>query len=155
MPSTDDNNDKRENDDPTCDLCPRPAVVHATEINHGVSTHRHLCAHHAAEAPELAGIKPCLSMMANPTAPLSIELQAMSSVAANLRGTANFIRRHGRMPATAAELEEGMALTPPFPTTDVTDPNLRTYLHESDALLEFYDTFGRLPPPSDDTPPAQ
>jgi len=81
-------------------------------------------------------------------AALNTETRAMTGLAANLRGTANFIRRHGRPPRTAAELEEGMSLRQPFPTTEITDPNLLTYLRESDAFLEFFDTFGRLPSPS-------
>lgn len=72
-------------------------------------------------------------------AALNAETQAMSALAAQLRGTANFIRRHGRPPRTTAELEEGIALRPPFPTTQVTDPNLLTYLRESDAFLEFFE----------------
>src|SRR4051812_17546015 len=80
---------------------------------------------------------------------LSTETQAMSGLAANLRGTANFIRRHGRPPRTTAELNEGMSLHPPFPTTDITDPNLLTYLKESDAFLEFFE--GLSPSPDDPT----
>ena len=78
------------------------------------------------------------------TSLLSTETQAMSALAAQLRGTANYIRRHGRPPRTAAELEEGIALRPPFPTATITDPNLLTYLKESDAFLEFFD--GLAPP---------
>ena len=73
------------------------------------------------------------------TSLLSSETHAMSGLAAQLRGTANFIRRHGRPPRTTAELEEGIALRPPFPTPEITDPNLLTYLRESDAFLEFFE----------------
>lgn len=82
------------------------------------------------------------------TSLLTSETQAMSGLAASLRGTANFIRRHGRPPRTVEELEEGMSLHPPFPTAEITDPNLLTYLKESDAFLECFDTFGCPPPPS-------
>ena len=58
------------------------------------------------------------------TSLLSSETHAMSGLAAQLRGTANFIRRHGRPPRTTAE---------------ITDPNLLTYLRESDAFLEFFE----------------
>ena len=83
------------------------------------------------------------------TSLLSSETHAMSGLAAQLRGTANFIRRHGRPPRTTAELEEGIALRPPFPTTTLTDPNLLTYLRESDAFLEFFEALA--PPPDEPT----
>jgi hypothetical protein len=127
----------------TCDLCDRPAVVHATEVNGGVTTERHLCERHAAEVPELAQVKPrndASSGFTDVMTSLSAEKQAMAGLAANLRGAANFIRRHARMPATAADLEEGMSLRAPFPIIEIADPNLRTYLQESDAFLQFYDT---------------
>lgn len=143
-------------DNPRCDLCSRPAVVHATEIRDGVTTQRHLCATHAAQIPELASIQSDShgSPVANAIHDMIVERQAMTGLTANLRGTANFIRRHGRMPRTVAELEEGMSLRPPFPTTDITDPNLRTYLEESDAFLEWFDDCDLLSPPPPDEPPA-
>jgi hypothetical protein len=142
---------------PTCDLCDHPAVVHTTEIHNGVTTHRHLCAAHAAQVPELADPKP----NAQPPTPeaalaaLPAETRAMTGLAANLRGTANFIRRHGRPPQTAAELEEGISLHPPFPAVEITDPNLRTYLEESDAFLRWFDGCDVLTPPSDRPPTPQ
>ena len=84
--------------------------------------------------------------MPNLTSLLSTETQAMSALAAQLRGTANYIRRHGRPPRTTEELDEGIALRPPFPTTIITDPNLLTYLRESDAFLEFFQGLAPEPP---------
>jgi hypothetical protein len=136
---------------PTCDLCDHPATV----IKDGVTTQQYLCATHAAELSDLADVQPPahLSTPAATLAALPAETQAMTGLAANLRGTANFIRRHGRPPQTVAELEEGISLHPPFPTTDVTDPNLRTFLEESDAFLQWYDGCDLLTPPSSDEPP--
>jgi len=83
------------------------------------------------------------------------ETQAMTGLAANLRGTANFIRRHGRPPRTTTELKEGMSLHPPFPTTDIPDPNLRTFLEESDAFLQWFEGCDLLAPPPDELPIPQ
>jgi hypothetical protein len=139
-----------------CDLCDSVAVVHATEVNGGVTIHRHLCERHGAELAELAQAKPIDDTpLAFGAAIKSLvaETHAMAGLAANLRGTANFIRRHGRMPATLADLEEGMSLCAPFPTVEIPDPNLRTYLEESDAFLQFYDNCGYLAPRPDGSPP--
>ena len=133
---------------PTCDLCDQPATVHLTDITDGHLTQRHLCPEHAAASPDLPAADPCRAI-GGLTSLLSAQTQAMSGMIAHLRGTANYIRRHGRPPRTVAELEQGIALRPPFPPTNITDPNLLTYLKESDAFLEFFEALAPEPPSPD------
>jgi hypothetical protein len=133
---------------PACDLCPRPATVHQTDIVDGHLTERHLCWQHAAESHGLTTSDPSAAS-AFLASLLSTETHAMSGLAAQLRGTANYIRRHGRPPRTVDELDEGMSLRPPFPTAPISDPNLLTYLKESDAFLESFESFT---PPLPDEP---
>jgi hypothetical protein len=72
----------------------------------------------------------------------------------NLRGTANFTRRHGRMPASVEELREGMALQDDVTGVEITDPEARAQLKYVDGLLKFCEAHGRMPRTPDEMPPA-
>jgi hypothetical protein len=78
-----------------------------------------------------------------------------TAVVDNLRGTANFVRRYGRMPASVGELEEGMGLVEPFPIAEEVDGELRRHLRQWDAVLDFHRRHGRLPRTSEEIPPAE
>jgi hypothetical protein len=118
--------------------------VFTTGIDHGRETSGRLCARHATEAgygelARRASEAPPAVAAPGPGQPAAV------GVVNNLRGTANFLRRHGRMPSSVAELTEGMNLREPFPTAAIADPELRRFLDEADAVLRFYEAQGRLP----------
>lgn len=72
----------------------------------------------------------------------------------NLRGTSNFARRHGRMPATVEELLEGMSLPDDVAGAEVSDPELQAQLKWVNGLIAFCRAHGRMPRTVDEMPPA-
>jgi hypothetical protein len=137
----------------TCDVCGSPATVHETEIRDGAEVERHLCAEHA----DLSGISPGLApgqMVVNGVVCSTVEEAAMRGAIDNLRGTANFMRRHGRMPGSVEELREGMALQDDAAGVEIADPTVLAQLKWIDALIEFCKTHGRMPQTPDEMPPA-
>jgi hypothetical protein len=134
----------------TCDVCGSPAAVHETEIRDGEEVERHLCAEHA----DLSDIPPGLApgqMIVSGVVCSTVEEAAMQRAVDNLRGSANFARRHGRMPASVEELREGMALQDDVAGVEIRDPAVRAQLKWIDALIEFCKTHGRMPRTPDET----
>src|SRR5262249_30094399 len=141
----------RRMDNFTCDVCGSPAIVHETEIRDGEEVERHLCAEHA----DLSGIRPGLApgqLVVNGVVCSTVKEAAMRGILDNLRGSANFIRRHGRMPASVEELCEGMTLQDDVAGVEITDPAVRAQLKWIDALLEFCQTHGRMLRTPDEMP---
>ena len=113
----------------TCDLCAQPATVHMTEIRNGQKSERHLCVAHAGQA----GIQ------------LPSQEHGTKGMLDNLRGTARFIRRHGRPPSSVEELREGMAPDGDFPIVEIGDAALRQKVEWMEGLIAFGETHGRMP----------
>src|ERR1043166_4355068 len=113
-------------DNNACDICGQPASVHMTEIRDGQKVERHLCAGHA----DANGIKlPAPGQMLVNGVPCStVEEATTRGITDNLLGTSNFAHRHGRMPATVQELQEGMSLPDHVAGVDIADPELRAQL---------------------------
>ena len=72
----------------------------------------------------------------------------------NLRGTSTFARRHGRMPISVEELQEGMLLPDDVPGVEITDSDLRARLKWVDGVIAFCRAHGRMPQTPDEMPPA-
>ena len=128
--------------DNTCDVCGRPASVHMTEIREGQKLERNLCAEHAVVGQMIVHGAVC------PTA----EEAATRGILENLRGTANFARRHGRMPTSVEELQQGMALQDDVAGVEIADPKMRAWVEWADGLIEFCQTHGRMPQTPDEMP---
>src|SRR5687768_12319552 len=122
-----------------CEVCGQPASVYAIEIRNAQKSERHLCDKHAASGgmTDLAGFGTGW-MMINDVTWSSAQEAAVRGTLANLRGTANLARRHGRMPATVKELIEGMALQGDFPRVEITDPKVTALLNDIDGLIDFW-----------------
>jgi len=136
----------------TCDICGQPASVHMTEIHDGQKIERHLCTEHA-DVSGINGLAPG-QMLVNGVACSTVEEAATRGIMDNLRGTSNFARRHGRMPATVEELQEGMSLPDDVAGVAITDPELRAQLKWVDGLIAFCRAHGRMPQTPDEMPPA-
>lgn len=125
-----------------CDHCDRPAMVIGTHINmdNDERTEVHLCAEHAVQAglPDPAN-HPASPFLVNGIPCNTPEEATALGVVSNLRGTANFIRAHGRMPDSVEELQVGMALRDPFPTVEIEDGELRKALDFMDELIQSFD----------------
>src|SRR6266702_4813972 len=109
----------------TCDVCGQPATVHATEIHDDKRTERHLCAVHAGEAGLPSDLVEGIQIGATSG---TFQKALMEGMLDNLRGTANFIRRHGRLPSSLDDLKEGMALQGAFPGAEIDDAELKAKL---------------------------
>jgi hypothetical protein len=126
----------------TCDVCGQPATIHATEIHDGEKTERHLCAAHAGEA----GLPGDLVERIQSGATAGSFQEALTrGMLDNFRGTANFIRRYGRLPSSVDDLKEGMALQGSFPSVAIDDAELKAKLQAMEGLIEFCETHGRMP----------
>jgi hypothetical protein len=128
-----------------CDVCGQAASVHVTEIRDGQRVERHLCAEHA----DASGIK-CLA----PGQMLVNGVATSRGIMDNLRGTSNFARRHGRMPVSVEELQEGMSLPDDVPGVEIADSDLRARLTWVDGVIAFCRAHGRMPRTPDEMPPA-
>jgi hypothetical protein len=117
-----------------CERCDQPATVHIASVDDGDLTESHLCAEQATEAGLVGGDQ---AMVAGMT--------SQSGIPRSLRGTVNFVRSRGRSPATVKELREGIALRAPFPTVEITNPELIKALKWMEGLIRFYETHGRMP----------
>ena len=62
-----------------------------------------------------------------------------------LKGTLNFLRRHGRMPESVEELMQGMTDPGDSPPAPLADSKLPEALHFMEAMLHFWETHGRPP----------
>jgi hypothetical protein len=139
-------------DNNACDICGQPASVHMTEIRDGQTVERHLCAEHA-DVSGIKGLAPG-QMLVNGVPCSTVEEATIRGIMDNLRGTSNFARRHGRMPATVEELQEGMSLPDGIAGVEITDSDLRAQLKWVDGLLAFCRAHGRMPQTPDEMPPA-
>jgi hypothetical protein len=134
-----------------CEVCGQIPSVHVIEIRDGQRVERNFCDKHA----DLRGV-PGLSvgaggrMVANGVPISTIQDAAATGV---IRGMANFARRHGRLPDSVDEIEEGMALRGEFPKGEIADDLLTAKLTWIDGLLEFFRTHGRLPETPEEMPP--
>jgi hypothetical protein len=146
-----------------CDMCGGPAVFHSTAIDNGKKTESHLCAAHAAEVgltTELTQVTTTGSPSADEVAvvnaffegyPTSVgtppsRAPTWKAIVDNLRGTANFIRRHGRPPASVEELREGMDLEQgKFPAVEIADAQLKETVERMEQFIGFCQTHKRMP----------
>lgn len=137
----------------TCDVCGRPASVHITEIRGGQRVERNVCAIHES----VSGIPASVSgqVIANGIAYSTVEEANTRGILDNLRGTANFARRHGRMPASVEELQQGMAVQDDVAGVEIAAPKVRAWVKWANGLIEFCQTHGRMPQLPDEIPPAQ
>lgn len=135
-----------------CDICGRPASLHLVEIHDDETVERHLCAEHAAAS----GIKTAVpgQRFVNGVPCSTVEEGMTRGIMDNLRGTSNFARRHGRMPATVEELQEGMSLPDDIAGVEIREPELRAQLKWIDDLIAFCRAHGRMPQNPDEMPPA-
>jgi hypothetical protein len=106
-----------------------------------------------ADIGVLQGLAPG-QMLVNGIVCSTVEEATTRGIWDNLRGTSNFARQHGRMPATVEELQEGMSLPDDAPGVEITDPELRAQLQWVDGLIAFCRAHGRMPQTPDEMPPA-
>jgi hypothetical protein len=138
--------------DYNCDVCGRSASVHLTNIRDGKKVERHLCSLHA-DASAIAAMAPAQTVVGGAACPTAEEA-ALGGIMNNLRGTANYTRRHGRMPASVEELREGMAMTHDSGAAEIADSGVRAQLEYVDGLIDFCQSHGRMPQTPDEMPPA-
>ena len=126
--------------DDQCEICGQPATVHAVMIDDHRKSERHLCAQHAKEAgmrqPHAApGQAPGAGVICG---------EAIGALD-NVKGTANFLRRHGRMPESVEELLQGMADPGDAPPAPLSDPKLARGLQFMEGMIRFWEAHGRPP----------
>jgi len=136
-----------------CDACGRPAVVHEVEVRNGERVERHRCAEHGDWSGTEVSVSNPGQMFVNGIPCSSVQEAVNRGVLDNLCGTANFARRHGRMPTSVDELLEGMALPDGFVEARITDTAVIAQLRYLDGLIDFCQTHGRLPQTPDEMPP--
>ena len=110
-----------------CESCESLATYHVTSVDaDGESVQRSLCELHAREA----GF------------PVQSSCETSTSVAANMKLLAEFLRTNRRMPTSDEMLTIGGAIGPP---RDDTDEDITTYIAYLDAFVAFVDQNGRFP----------
>jgi len=110
-----------------CELCERPATYHVTDVGaDGDSVQRSLCERHARET----GF------------PVPPRQEVLTSVVANTKLLANFLRTNRRMPTPDEMTAIGGAIGSP---RDDTDEEIDAYISYVDAFGEFVEQNGRFP----------
>ena len=137
----------------SCDLCGQTASIHLTQVCNGNVVEEHFCAEHIGHAsfPTLSSFTPGKLVVNGAVCP-SIRDAVTQGVLDNLRGAANFIRKHGRAPSSPEELLQGMALQGTIPEVEVYDATVKRQLEYLDSLIRFCEAHGRMPRTDDEFP---